>query len=347
MNWKQKILGFIENQSKTGLICEEILLVILVGIIDYATGYEVSFFPFYSFPILVALWFNGVIAAVFISSLSAAVWCLIDYEVGHVYTHEWLRFWDMIVRLMFFCLVVATGSAFRRQRDLTRARIELLERSHQLEQEIINISERERLTIGRDLHDSLGQHLVAIGYAADALKRDLGKGLLAIDTAHKIADSIHDAVVRARDIARGLSPVDQDEGGLESALEAFTQRVSRLTGIQCRFHADGMLQACENSRAIHIFRIAQEATNNALKHAQPNKIDIHFEIKNDGLILSIRDDGKGFQPNETSNGMGLNIMQYRANTIGGTLDIKPAAPHGTVVTCRISGPAFDLLVNRT
>lgn len=343
MKWLQNIQGFLGKQPKGWLMIHALLLVFVVGFFDYATGYEVAFFPFYSIPILIALWFGGTAEAICISLLSAAVWWCADRATGHVYSHEWLRFWDTIVRLMFFCLVVATGVAIRRKRDTDRARIDLLERSRQLELEIINISERERQRIGRDLHDSLGQYLVAISFAADALKRDLGKGMPVTEAAAGIAESIHHAVVRARDLAVGLSPVDRDEGGLEAALEKFAHSVTRLTGIECRFHASGMLQACENTRATHVFRIAQEATNNALKHARPKAIDITLDTKESLLVLGVRDDGDGFEPEAVSRGMGLNIMRYRANTIGGTLEINRFIPHGTIVTCSISGNAFKLL----
>lgn len=343
MKWIQNIQEFMASQSRLWLMVEAVVLVLVVGVFDYATGYEVAFYPFYSIPILVALWFGGITEAVYISVLSSVVWWCVDRAVGHVYSYEWLRFWDSVVRLMFFCLVVAAGSAFRRQRDSARARIELLERSRKLEQEIISISEREQQRIGQDLHDSLGQYLVAIGFAADALKRDLKNGLARVDAAGEIAGLIHNAVVRARDLARGLSPVDQDEGGLESALEQLAQSVSRLTGIECRFSVKGNLQACENSRVTHLFRIAQEAVNNAVKHASPDLIEIRLETNDDGLLLSVYDDGVGFPSEIESSGMGLNIMKYRAKTIGATLEIHPDPKSGTVVTCEITGLAFNLL----
>ena len=340
----RRIQDFVVNQSKFWLMLESALLVVVLGVFDYATGYEVAFFPFYSIPILIALWFCGTLEAVFISLLSSIAWWCADRATGHFYSHEWLRFWDTQVRLMFFCLVVATGSAFRRQRDSAQARIALLERSRKLEQQIISISEREQQRIGRDLHDNLGQYLVAIGFTADALKRDLEKGLPVTAAASEIAGLIHQAVVRARDLASGLSPVDQDEGGLESALERFASSVTRLTGVDCHFHTNGMLHACETERATHLFRIAQEATNNALKHAQPHLINISLETNQESLVLSVQDDGTGCHPDRTSSGMGLNIMKYRAKTIGGTFDMQPATPSGTQVTCGLKGAAFNLLI---
>jgi CheY-like chemotaxis protein len=93
--------------------------------------------------------------AILLSVLSASAWWWADAASGHFYSQEWLRIWDAFVRLMFFCLVVLAGSAFKQQRDAIRARIELLERSQRLEQEIIRIKENEQQRIGRDLHDGV------------------------------------------------------------------------------------------------------------------------------------------------------------------------------------------------
>ena len=173
VNLRRDLPRFLGRQNKGWLIAQSIALVAVIGVLDYATGYEVTFFPFYSIPILLVLWQAGPAPAIFICLLSALAWWCADHATGHVYSREWLRLWDSVVRLMFFYLIVLAGANLRRQRDENRARIELLERSHNLEQDIIAISEREQQRIGRDLHDSLGQHLVAISLAADSLKDTL------------------------------------------------------------------------------------------------------------------------------------------------------------------------------
>ena len=232
----ERIANFLRKQSHASLFIEALALAAAIGFIDYLTGYEVTVFPFYSIPILLMVWFGKKRLAVVISVLSALAWWWADAASGHLYSHEWLRVWDTIVRLMFFCLVMFAGSTFKEQRDASRARIELLERSQQLEQQIISISEREQQRIGRDLHDGVCQFLSAIGFTAAMLKRDLE--LEAHDRAKiagEIAKLLQDACTRTRDIARGLSPVDRDEGGLESALDELASSTSRLAGIPCSF----------------------------------------------------------------------------------------------------------------
>src|SRR6516165_9947253 len=185
-------------------------LAITIGLTDYLTGDEIAIEPFYSMPILLIVWFGNRNLAIVISIFCALAWWWADWAAGHRYSSEWIRIWDVIVRLMFFCLVMFAGSIFKQQRDSMRARVELLERSQQLEREIIDISEREQQRIGRDLHDGVCQYLAAIGFSAALLSRDLEReSSIATKRAGEIANLLQDALKRTRDLARGLSPVDR------------------------------------------------------------------------------------------------------------------------------------------
>jgi len=309
-----------------------------IGLLDYVTGYEVTFYPFYSIPILLVLWTEGKAHAILLSLLSTCSWWVADVLSGHHYTREWLRSWDTVVRFLFFYLVVLAGEAVIKQRNANRKQIELLERQRKLEQELIQISEREQQRIGRDLHDGLGQYLVAIGLSADSLQHELeGESLRGAAAIKQIAGLLHDAVGRTRDLAKGLSPVDPHEGGLECALESLAASTQRLTGVPCTLVSDGAALSCGEAVTMHIYRIAQEALNNAIKHAKATEVIIALEV-NDGMIaLRVSDDGVGFDASLLErNGLGLSIMQYRANMIGGLLEIQPNVPSGTVVSCTVS-----------
>jgi signal transduction histidine kinase len=336
MNVRKRILALLQKQTKPWLIAEGLLLVCAIGIPDYLTGYEVSLYPFYSIPILLVLWFGGKSPAFIISVASGLAWLWADDAAGHIYPEPWLRLWDFLVRLMFFYLVVMTGAAFRRQRDENQSRIRLLEYSQGLEHEIISISEQERQRIGRDIHDGLGQYLVAVGLAADSLKEELTKespkGSKAVG---KFAELLHDAVVRTRNVANDLSPFDHNEATLELALEHLASTVSRLSKIPCSFLCLTSANACENSRAVHLFRIAQEAVNNAVKHSHARSILITLDADERQLVLKVSDNGIGFDVNTPRSGMGLKIMSYRARMIGGALSISPNHPSGTIVACTI------------
>jgi signal transduction histidine kinase len=328
---------FLRKQSRLQLFVEVFALAILVGLIDYVTGYEVTIYPFYSVPILVMVWFGDMRLAAVISVLSTVCWWWADKASGHQYSTEWLRLWDAIVRFMFFGLVMFAGRTVKQHRDDFRARLELLERAQQLEQEIITISEREQQRIGRDLHDEVCQYLAAIGFTASMLKQQLESESHALaKSAGDIASLLQDAAMRTRDLARGLSPVDRDAGGLESALEELASTTSRLAGISCSVICSETVPITDNILAIHLFRIAQEALSNALKHGRAKSVVIAFEASDGTCSLRVSDDGVGFNPLPSERkGMGLSIMRYRARMISGRLEIQPNSPVGTVVVCTI------------
>ena len=339
--WPERLAAGLRRQSARSVLLWGIGLVAVVGEVDYVTGYEIDIYPFYSVPILLVTCFGRRAGAWLIIGLSAAVWWYADAAAGHVYSQELIREWELLVRVMFFYLARLAGLIFIRYRDAVRARVELLEKSRQLEGEIISISERERQRIGRDLHDGLCQYLAAISFSADWLRRDLQhESHPRTGAAGEITDGLQDAITRAREMARGLSPVDRDEGGLEAALEELAASTARLTGAACSFLCDEPTLVRENVRAVHLFRIAQEAVNNALRHGRARAIIIALEASHGELVLRISDDGTGLDParREGGGGMGLNIMRYRSDAVGGTLEIYPNVPTGTVVACTMAYP---------
>jgi signal transduction histidine kinase len=341
MSKVERLANILRTQSRTWLFIEALALAIIVGFIDYVTGYEVTIWPFYSIPILLMVWFGDRKSAVVLSVLSTFAWWCVDKASGHSYSIEWLRVWDAIVRLMFYCLVMFAGWTFAQQRAAIRARLELLERSQQLEEQIISISEREQQRIGRDLHDGVCQYLAAIGFSASMLKQELEREAHILSkTAGEIADLLQNAAVLTRNLARGLSPVDRDEGGLESALEELASSTSRIAGITCSFICPEPVPVRDNTQAVHLFRIAQEALSNALKHGHAKSIVIALESGDEACSLRVSDDGVGFVPsNGERNGMGLSIMRYRASMIAGRLEIQPNSPSGTVVICTVGKSA--------
>jgi signal transduction histidine kinase len=332
-----RIGTFLRKQSRLQLFAEVCALGILVGSIDFLTGYDVTIYPFYSIPILIMVWFGDMKLAAVLSVLSTFAWWWADKATGHNYTTEWLRVWEAIMRFLYFGMVMFAGWAFKKQRDNIRTRLELLERAQQLEQEIITISEREQQRIGRDLHDEVCQYLAAIGFTASMLKQKLeARSDNLAKTAGDIASLLQDAAMRTRDLARGLSPVDHDEGGLESALEELAATTSRLAGISCSVICHETVPITDNIQAIHLFRIAQEALSNALKHGHAKAVVIALEASDGSCSLRVSDDGVGFHPSPGERkGMGLSIMRYRARMISGKLEIQPNSPIGTVVICTI------------
>jgi len=322
-------VSFFSQQSRTWLVWTiALLLVAVVGTLDYETGYEVSVVLLYSVPIVFMVWFADRISAVFIALLCAIVWWWADEASGHHYTQEWYQIWETIVRLVYFLLFVVGGTTLK-------SRLELLEHSQHLEHELIRISEREQQRIGRDLHDGICQYFAAIGCAAGSLKRNLGKQNLPQATrAGEIEELIMKGVAQTRGLARGLFPVENDASGLQSALEELATSSSRLLNLHCTFECDRPAPIFDNASATHLYRIAQESVSNAGRHGKARNVAIHLSANPTEVSLSITDDGGGL-PAELprSKGLGLGIMRYRARVIDAHFEITPAPTGGTVVRC--------------
>jgi signal transduction histidine kinase len=205
----------------------------------------------------------------------------------------------------------------------------------QMEKQVAEISDREQRRIGQDLHDSLCQHLVSIGFAAELLRDTLARHNLA-EAAHAevIADMINEGISQARHLARGLYPVRLELDGLASALEELAETVQVRGQVACHFSVEEQVLIYDEVAGGNLYRIAQEAINNAVKHARCRHISIGLGAVDDEVILTIKDDGVGFASGAQSNsGMGLHIMNYRAKMIGASLDIRRGAGGGTIVLC--------------
>lgn len=333
-----KIFALIQRQSKAVLLTEAILLVLLIGTIDWCSGSEMSLSLFYGAPILGAIWFCDRKSGLLIAILCGITWWWADILAGHLYSTAWLSIWEPAARFVYFGFVAIGGTALKEQHDAVSARIALLEHSQRLEREIIEISEREQRRIGRDLHDGLCQYFAAIGCGVASLRSDLLQRDLPDEAAEaaELAELLNDGVVQARELARGLVPVHMHMGGagFAAALEELASSVARLHNIECVFESEGEAGLGGPSAATHLYRIAQEAINNATRHGRAQRIRIVLRGSGDSATLRILDNGLGMAGTSfAGEGLGLNIMSYRARLIGGNLAISQPPEGGTVITC--------------
>ncbi len=204
-----------------------------------------------------------------------------------------------------------------------------------LENEILEISEREQRRIGSDLHDGLCQELAGVELMCQVLEQKLeAKSKTESKQAADIATHIRGAITHTRRLARGLSPVELEKNGLVSALHELAGTVQNLYRIECRLECPDTILIRNNTYATHLFRIAQEAVNNAIKHGKARQIIISLKPTGSRVEMAVKDDGGGISPTPPkSKGMGLHIMKYRAGAVGGTLEIEGAAGKGTTVVC--------------
>jgi PAS domain S-box-containing protein len=205
-----------------------------------------------------------------------------------------------------------------------------------MERALLEISGREQRQIGQDLHDGLGQHLTGIAFMSKVLAQQLAEeGAGQAPHAAKIVHLVNDAINRTRQLARGLLPVFSDSQGLMSALRQYAAEVEDLFTVSCRFECSAPILIHDISTATHLYHIAQEAVNNALKHGGPERIEILLSGENGTGSLTITDDGTGIpELSDSTRGLGLRIMSYRATMVGGSMEIRRGEPRGTVIACR-------------
>ena len=321
-----------------------VTLLIVIGLADHLTGPNLSLRVFYDIPVALAvIWLGGwagvVTCAAVISVLYYAAWL-----ENAPYAQAPQIWWNLPVGFVSYLVVAWFLHALvvlRRQLELrVQQRTAALEREvtarAQLQREQITISERERGSIGHDLHDGLCQHLVGTAFAAQVLAGQLAaRGEPAADEARNIVRLLEEGITQIRHLARGLLLADIKPERLTAELEELAVSVSRASGTSCRLVVRGDPRAADGQTASHLFYIAQEAVRNALRHAQPHSLEIAFTAHPHHLTLAIADDGIGLPANRTGGGMGLRIMADRAKIIGATLAVEPAGGGGTLVHCRV------------
>ena len=235
------------------------------------------------------------------------------------YEGYWLNR-DGVPRLIAWSSTVLGGNQAKPKYILVTG-IDITERKR-LEKTVLEISAHEQQRIGRDLHDGLGQHLTGVAFMSKVLQQKLfEKGLSEASDAEKIVGLVNEAINKTRELSRGLLPVVSQAHGLMTALKQWAGEVEDLFHISCRFHCDEAVPISDVNKATHLYHIAQEAVNNAIKHGRSESIDISLWASNGDGTLLVVDNGRGIQDAPASRtGMGLNIMGYRARMIGGSLE---------------------------
>jgi len=204
-----------------------------------------------------------------------------------------------------------------------------------MERQVAEISDREQRRIGQDLHDTLCQHLVSISFASELLRDKLERNRLPeAAQAETITEMVNEGISQARHLARGLYPVRLEIEGLASAFEELAETTQLRNNVSCKFSCEEQILIYDTVAGNNLYRIAQEAVNNALKHGHCKNISIGLGAVDEEVILTVKDDGVGFPDGmKQGAGMGLHIMNYRAKMIGASLDIRRGAGGGTIVIC--------------
>ena len=228
----------------------------------------------------------------------------------------------------------------QRTADLTVANAELrrqISERRRLEHELLEIADNERRRIGIDLHDDLGQHMNGIALLLEGLRLKVEKidSHAAAEVA-RIQTLLLKTINLAHDLARDLASADHQGSDVVLALRGLAEQAERMFQISCRLVCNGAIPALPQNVAAQLYKIVQEAVTNAIKHGKAKKVQITLQSNNGALHLTVRNDGRPFPATVgQDNRMGLRIMNYRANLIGGILEIKADGKRGAIVTCSL------------
>ena len=345
---KSPMLQFVkqlENRSRFVLIAIAFLTIAAIGLVDYLTGHEISFSVFYLLGVALAVWFIGKWFGALVSVLSVAVWVAGDIATGARFSSPLIPIWNATILLTFYLVVVWLLNRLRsfhhnleaQVKQRTTALTEEMAERERLECELLEISEREQRRIGQDLHDGLCQHLTGATLAGQVLEEKLAAlNLSEAADAKKVVEIVEDGINLSRRLAKGLYPVEMEADGLMLALEEFAATSSELFKVACRFECDSPVLIHDPATAGHLYRIAQEAVSNAIKHGNARNILIRLDANEESTMLSIKDDDVGLpEPLPKNRGIGLRIMAHRSAMIGGTFNMCRDEPGGTLATCEL------------
>jgi PAS domain S-box-containing protein len=224
-----------------------------------------------------------------------------------------------------------------RSADLMATNNELertIRQREQLERELLDISERERRRIGQDLHDVVCQELTATAL----FLKSTGNRVTNREAAKTLSEAamiVNRNVAVARELARGFQPIFAGASALVSALRGLCKKANEVPHIHCSLKLPRAIRIHDETLALNLFRVAQEAVRNAVNHSGGTEIIICIERERDFVRLVVEDNGQGFTPRKRSKGLGLHIMRYRTNALGGTLQIDSRAKRGTRIVCEV------------
>ena len=342
----RKVTGLPSGGKKAAVlwICGSILA---VGVIDYQTGTRLSMTLLYLVPVGLAVIWLGFTAGWVTAVGGVAIRLTADLvDEPESFREAWL-WWNSGASIFVYLSVVWILDALIRlhrhleQRVVERTmelQAETLKRQ-QVQSELLDLSANERGAMGRELHDQLGQHLVGTAMAAQVLAQRLqAHDENGAKEARTIVDLVEQGVAQTRQLARGLLLENIEPERLRSEIEELCATLRQQFP---RVNCDALVQTPERLRdpavAAQVYRIAQEAMRNACRHSGARRVRLGLRESENKLCLSVEDDGKGLPDGtDQARGMGLRIMQHRAEKLGSRLVISSQPGRGTRITCELS-----------
>lgn len=310
-------------------------LIAVVGLWDHWTGPHISFSIFYLVPIAGAAWWLGVLPGYFAALVAAAVWLLVESHAVHGIA-PWVLKWNAAVRLSFFMMFVALVAAVRRSKLDLEA--EVMRQTVRV-REIAEATSRDQARLARDLHDGIGQYLSGLALRTRMLADDLAAdGSPRAADANRLFDVVQTVARESRRLDHFLGGVRSQDEDLPTALARLTDKINELFHLHCELALPEQPLRLQPLQADMLFHIAQEALNNAVKHAAGRGLRLSLTATEMNVSLRISDRGPWrAHPALPTTGAGLRMMRQRAELIGATLSLRRGDDgHGFVVECELA-----------
>lgn len=321
-----------------------LLTIPIIGLGNYYTGPEFSFVIFYLPSVALVGWLGGSAIGALAGIESALAGFVADWHVHRFYSDPAIPFWNGGVRALVFMSFGLLFAMLRQHRDYLQHAVtqktaelqkEITERSR-IQREVAEICAEQQRQIGYDLHDGVGQQLSGIAFKSKLLEQKLRReASVQADEAGAITRLINDALRQTRLISHRMESSYGEARGLRAALRKLAEELAENEQVCAIVNADANGASVPAPVDTQLFRIAQEAVHNATKHGNARRIEIDLESSDDAIVLRVRDDGIGFDGKPSDDGIGMRTMHYRAQTIGGSLEVTSGVGRGTAITCRV------------
>jgi signal transduction histidine kinase len=314
------------HRHPTWLIAATSAYLVTVFVADLLTPPQLDIWVLYLPLILLQIRFSASRQIILTAAASTVLMTLETYLTNRVLGFTFILA-NLVMRVVALWSIVIAGLII----------VNNVIRRKELEYEVLQIAGNEQQRIGRELHDSVGQELTALGLMANALDQRLQSAKVDTQIIDRLTSGLSRVQDHIRTLSHGLIPVPIEAKGLLAALEDLAADTTEKSGVPVSFSSPDHVSVNDHSVATHLYRIAQEAVSNALRHGHPQHIDVTLRGEGDELSLTIEDDGVGIRnPLPDSGGKGLHIMQYRAEQIGGVLQLRRRKEGGTMVTCTLT-----------
>jgi signal transduction histidine kinase len=342
MTWLQRFGAW----PKEVVVLACILFVMLVGLVDYLTGYETFFFTFYLLAVFLGTWRVSPIFGALMSALSVTAWISANIEAGAHYSSYFIPVWNAGIMFAIYLIIVFLLTRLKRVNERLEERVRLrtaaltreMQERKQLQKELLENSEREQRRIGRDLHDGLCQHLTGTALAGHLLQLKLAAHAAEAGEAERLVKLLEEGIELTRQLSYRLDPVAVVGGNLTDHFADLAADTGRRFKVACHFASSLREPLEDTATAAHLYRIAQDAVANAVNRVGVTHINLGLASVAAETVLTVMDDG-GESP-ETVRGDAearRRAMAYRAELIGARLRWERVATNGTRLTCTVPG----------